>query len=73
MKRQGRSWLKQSILSLGLLGVAMPAVFAQEDPSKLTQPVMRVSKKRSRRSQQRSPPSRPSDSACTSVDRDDPA
>ncbi len=38
MKRQGRSWLKQSILSLGLLGVAMPAVFAQEDPSKLTQP-----------------------------------
>jgi hypothetical protein len=44
MKRQGRSWLKQSILSLGLLGVAMPAVFAQEDPSKLTQPVMRVSK-----------------------------
>ncbi|XZE43693.1 DUF1571 domain-containing protein [Pirellulaceae bacterium SH467] len=44
MKRHGRSWLKQSILSLGLLGVAMPAVNAQEDPSKLTQPVMRVSK-----------------------------
>ncbi len=44
MTRSGRNWLKHSLLSLGVLGVASPVLVAQEDASKFSQPVMRVSK-----------------------------
>lgn len=44
MLRLGRSWKKRSLLALGLISAASPVLLAQEGSSKLTQPVMRVSK-----------------------------
>ena len=44
MLRLGRSWKKQSLLALGLISAASPVLWAQENGSNLTQPVMRVSK-----------------------------
>ena len=44
MLRLGRSWKRQSLLALGLFTAASPVLWAQENGSNLTQPVMRVSK-----------------------------
>jgi hypothetical protein len=44
MSQFGRNWLKQALLSTGVLAAITPVLVAQEDPSKLTQPVLRVSK-----------------------------
>jgi hypothetical protein len=44
MSQFGRNWLKKALLSTGILAAITPVLVAQEDPSKLTQPVLRVSK-----------------------------
>jgi hypothetical protein len=44
MKLLASSWFKRTILSIGLSGMAGSFVAAQEDASKLTQPVLRISK-----------------------------
>lgn len=47
MLRLGRSWKMRSLLALGLISAASPVLWAQENSSNLTQPVMRVSKNES--------------------------